>query len=66
MQLVIGRYALYLASMFVRNKTEKNRPFDQSKKPVIGVTFDDVSQTYHLLHQINLSCKSINELRNKW
>ena len=57
MQLLIGRGAVYLASMFIRRKAEKDGTFDSPKKPVFGVTFDDVSETYHLLHQINMACK---------
>ena len=56
-QLLIGRGAVMLASMFVRNKTEKDSTLTSPKKPVFGVTFDNVSETYHLLHQINLACK---------
>lgn len=56
-QLLIGRCAVYLASLFIRRKAEKDGTFDSPKKPVFGVTFDDVSETYHLLHQINMACK---------
>lgn len=48
--------------MFIWRKAEKDGTFNSPKKPVFGVTFDDVSETYHLLHQINLACKMRNTL----
>lgn len=57
LQLVIGQWAVALASLFVRNKNTK--AVSGGKKQGFGVTFADVSQTYHLLHQINMACESI-------
>ena len=58
LQMVIGQWAVTLASLFVRNKNLQNTS-EGSKKKGFGVTFADVSQTYHLLHQINMACKSL-------
>ena len=58
-QLVIGRGAVYLASMFTRRRKDKAGEFESPKKLVFGVTFDDVAETYHLLHQINMACKCV-------
>ena len=54
--MVIGQWAVTLASLFVRNKNPQNATSGSEKKG-FGVTFADVSQTYHLLHQINMACK---------
>jgi len=52
-QLIIGRFAVSLASMFVRNGTGS---FWGSRKKVgFEVSFHHVSNTYHLLHQINMA-----------
>ena len=56
LQLVIGQWAVSLASFFVRNKNAPRAT--GTKKQGFGVTAADVSQTYHLLHQINMACKS--------
>ena len=52
LQLVIGRFAVSLASVFVRCRQGEWRP---GKKTGFGVTFTHVSDTYHLLHQINMA-----------
>ena len=52
LQLVIGRFAVSLASVFVRCRQGEWRP---GKKTGFGVTFTHVSDTYHLLHQINIA-----------
>ena len=52
LQLVIGRFAVSLASVFVRYRQGEWRP---GKKTGFGVTFTHVSDTYHLLHQINMA-----------
>lgn len=55
-QLIIGRFAVSLASMFVRNGTGS---FWGSRKKVgFEVSFHHVSNTYHLLHQINMASES--------
>ena len=53
LQLVIGRFAVSLASVFVRCRQGEWRP--GKKKTGFGVTFTHVSDTYHLLHQINMA-----------
>ena len=40
--------------MFVR---QKGCGLDGQKKAGLGVTFADVSQTYHLIHQIHMACE---------
>ena len=57
-QLGIGRYAVHLASMFVRAEAG-GHPLHPKKSTIIGVSFCDISETYHLLHQIILSCKCV-------
>ena len=52
LQLVIGRFAVSLASVFVRCRQGEWRP---GKKTGFGVTFTHVSDTYHLLHQIDMA-----------
>ena len=52
---MIGQWAVSLASFFVRNKNAPRAT--GTKKQGFGVTAADVSQTYHLLHQINMACK---------
>ena len=52
LQLVIGQFAVSLASVFVRYRQGEWRP---GKKTGFGVTFTHVSDTYHLLHQINMA-----------
>ena len=52
LQLVIGQFAVSLVSVFVRYRQGEWRP---GKKTGFGVTFTHVSDTYHLLHQINMA-----------
>ena len=52
LQLVIGLFAVSLVSVFVRCRQGEWRP---GKKTGFGVTFTHVSDTYHLLHQINMA-----------
>ena len=56
LQLVIGRFAVSLASVFVRYRQGEWRP---GKKTGFGVTFTHVSDTYHLLHQINMASECV-------
>ena len=56
LQLVIGRFAVSLASVFVRYCQGEWRP---GKKTGFGVTFTHVSDTYHLLHQINMASECV-------
>jgi len=55
-QLIIGRFAVSLASMFVRNGT--GGFWGSRKKVGFEVSFHHVSNTYHLLHQINMASES--------
>jgi len=58
MQLVIGRYAVFWASYFVR--AQKYAPgADPKLSTVVGVSFRDIAETYHLMLQIGLAGKRL-------
>ena len=56
---MIGRYAVLLASYFVKTESwNKSTGSAPKSLAIVGMSFRDLSETYHILLQIGLSCKT--------
>ncbi len=53
---MVGQWAVYLASLFLCGGSS---PTGRSNKKAAAVTVSNISDTYHLLHQISSACECV-------